>query len=110
MTQAVCNESGLPLYAEVDSDGEVIGITHGNGEPEKYPTRDAPSPAGNFILPLHGDYPAPDYLKIISSPRYSVHADHVERAFVIRDKTAAELLEEISWWWNAMNSRREAQA
>jgi hypothetical protein len=99
IVRAHCPETGRPLFAVVDSLGLVIDIQD----------HDAPGSAGEQLLPLFGAEPhANAVTEIVSAPSYCVSADRVIRTFTTRPKTAAELLAEISWWFAAVHSRREA--
>jgi hypothetical protein len=91
--RAVCATSGFPLWAELDLSGAVIGICNRASEIE----RGSDLSEGRY-LPLYGDEPKYDRVtEVLSAPTYHV-TNHVERSYTIRDKTARELLEEISWW------------
>jgi hypothetical protein len=91
--RAHCPETGLPLFAVVDSLGRVTS-TQDNDD----------VPADVSILPLFGNEPhANAVTEIVSAPFYCVMHDRVIRAFSTRQKTAAELLAEISWWFAAVH-------
>jgi hypothetical protein len=78
-----------PMFARVE-DGKVTGISH-----NQHVGRD---------LPLFGDDRPYDLVTEVCETSYIVGGDRVVRVEKIRDKTATELLREISWWWRAMHS------
>jgi hypothetical protein len=100
MEQAVCNTSGNKLWACVSRENFVTGVS---SFPD--PTGE-PDPRGNRTLPLYGDVPEHDLVtEVLSVPDYRIEADRVMRSYSVREKTAKELLQEISWWWGAMHSK-----
>jgi hypothetical protein len=93
--RAYCADTGSPLFAVVDSFGSVIDIQED----------DAPRSPGERLLPLFGNEPhANAVTEIVSAPSYCVMHDRVIRTFATRQKTAAELLAEISWWFAAVHN------
>lgn len=110
MDQARCNVSGWPLFALLDKAGEIVGIENCGGE-QPGTTREHPAPNGDYHLPLHGNQPKFDLtLEILEAPRFEVLHDRVVRSFVVRPKLASEILDEIGFFFAAMNRRHEAQA
>lgn len=98
--------AGLPLFAWVDRDGRVTGITNCARYAEQgiAPSLD-PDPRGNRYLPLYGADTFFDLVtEVRSPPAYVVEADRVTRTYTVRNKTAAELLREIAWWYGALHS------
>jgi hypothetical protein len=101
--RAVCATSGLPLWAQLDVSGAVIGICNRANEIE----RGGDLSEGRY-LPLYGNEPKYDHVtEVLSAPAYQV-TNRVTRSYTVRDKTARELLEEISWWFAATHSVKRA--
>lgn len=93
--------TGWALFAHVDRDGRVTGITHNGGEDDS----GEPDRRGNRHLPLFGDDVAFDLVtEFREGPNYTVEADRVTRSYRVREKTAKEMLTEISWWYRALHS------
>ncbi len=108
-SQSQCKVSGLPLFARVDANGRMLGISS-HDEAEFGPHDAGPFPNGSRDLPLYGDEPKHDPVTQALSTTYEIAADRVTRTCVVREKTAAELLREISWWHAAMHARRSSEA
>src|ERR1700685_2869015 len=99
--------SGKPLFAQLDRDGRVIGVTNGGDHGAPSPE---PMPQGNRYLPLFGaDVPFDLVTEVREGPVYTIEADRVMRSYTVRPKLAAELLREICWWYGALHSSDAAQ-
>jgi hypothetical protein len=104
------NTSGQKLFARVNSAGYVTDVIGHDLAPPPYPLAE-PDPRGNRLLPLYGDVPQHDFVtEVLIGPRYRVEADRVIRSYSVRPKTAAELLQEISWWFGAVHTGGDAAA
>jgi hypothetical protein len=101
--QAIDKLSGQPLYIIVTPAGDVLG----NPEVAPHTGELGPYASGDRLVPLYGDVPAYDLVtQALEGPFYTVGNDRVQRRYRVRDKSAAELLEEICWWFGAVHSRR----
>jgi hypothetical protein len=107
-TQAICSVSGHKLFARVNSDGHVTGVS--NNDPERFPEPTGETyPGGDRELPVYGDVPRHDCVtEVLIGPFYQVEGDRVIRVYSVRAKLASELLAEISWWYSSVHGARKA--
>jgi hypothetical protein len=107
--RAIDRISGLPLFAELDRNDEVVGIENCAADVERsLPHEFGPFPNGHRRLPLYGDIPSYDAaVEVLAGPFYQVGTDRVVRTFRAHEKSARDLLREISWWFGAVHSKAE---
>lgn len=104
------NTSAHRLFARVNADGYVTDVVSHDLALPCCPVAE-PDPRGNRTLPLYGDVPEHNFVtEVLIGPRYRVEANRVVRSYSVRPKTAAELLQEISWWFGAVHASGGAAA
>lgn len=101
--RSVCKTSGLPLFARLDINGDVLGVENCAIDVERgeAPSLE-PDPRGNRLLPLYGEDTQYDLAtEVRQGPYFTVEADRVMRSWIVRPKLASELLAEIASWRSA---------